>query len=361
MKNSYILIVLLIILSSCSKKEQFTITGTLTDTTKTTIYLLQIVNGNWKNIDSTMLTDGKFILKGKVNTIEEYYLKKSDRDMIMLFIENCPISVTSDTTLMRKAIVKGGEVQELYNSYLTEFYKQNKAMETLENSWEKEQNPEQKKNIERQLDSMDKSFASYQEKFIFDHPSSPVAITILTRIQFGKNAEELSALLSKLDTCLYKNASYKAMSERVDALKNVAVGKIAPDFTMNNPEGNPVTLSAEYIKNKYTLIDFWASWCGPCREENPNVVAAFQRFNKKGFSVFGVSLDNNKDRWTKAITDDKLTWQHVSDLKAWNNSAAILYAVNSIPTNFLIDQKGSIIAVNLRGEELMKKLEEELK
>jgi peroxiredoxin len=140
-------------------------------------------------------------------------------------------------------------------------------------------------------------------------------------------------------------------------MKAVEVGQKAPDFTMNDVEGNPVTLYSK-IGSKLLLVDFWAAWCGPCRQENPNVVKVYNEFNKKGFDVFGVSLDQQKDAWVKAIADDKLTWTHVSDLQYWSNSAAKLYAVNAIPANFLLDETGTIIGRNLRAEDLYNKVNE---
>jgi peroxiredoxin len=142
-------------------------------------------------------------------------------------------------------------------------------------------------------------------------------------------------------------------------MKTVAVGQKAPDFSLADPDGNQVKLSSK-IGSKLLLIDFWASWCEPCRMENPNVVKIYNEFHKAGFDVFGVSLDRNKDAWVKAISDDKLTWAHVSDLKFWNNEVAKLYAVNSIPSNFLLDETGKIIGRNLRGEDLYKKVNEVL-
>jgi peroxiredoxin len=149
----------------------------------------------------------------------------------------------------------------------------------------------------------------------------------------------------------------KDLITRVIAMKAVSVGKKAPDFTLNDVNGNPVSLYSK-IGSKLLLIDFWAAWCGPCRQENPNVVKVYNQYHKKGFDIFGVSLDEKKEDWVKAIADDKLTWTHVSDLQYWSNAAAKLYAVNAIPANFLLDENGTIIARNLRGQDLSDKVNE---
>ncbi len=146
------------------------------------------------------------------------------------------------------------------------------------------------------------------------------------------------------------------MANRLQSIKNLMIGVQAPDFTLETPDGKQVSLSS--YKGKYVLVDFWASWCRPCRAENPNVVAMYNHYKDKGFEVLGVSLDQNKDAWKKAIEDDKLTWQHVSDLKGWQSAPAAQYGITSIPHSVLIDRNGKIIARQLRGELLGAKLEE---
>ena len=140
----------------------------------------------------------------------------------------------------------------------------------------------------------------------------------------------------------------------------IPVGSKAPDFTLNDVNDQPLALSSVIGKSKLLLVDFWAAWCGPCRQENPNVVKVWKEFNKKGFDVFGVSLDRpgEKEKWMQAIKDDQLTWSHVSDLKFWDCEAAKLYAVRAIPANFLLDETGTIIGKNLRGDDLYNKVKE---
>ena len=160
---------------------------------------------------------------------------------------------------------------------------------------------------------------------------------------------------NKLLTAAAKTSAYsKTLEKAIDEAKLGAIGSMAIPFSQKDTEGKLVSLAS--FKGKYVLVDFWASWCGPCRQENPNVVRAFNRFKAKNFTVLGISLDQDKSRWLQAIKDDGLTWTHLSDLQYWSNAVAQLYKIQSIPANMLIDPTGKIIGKNLRGEDLIQTL-----
>lgn len=192
--------------------------------------------------------------------------------------------------------------------------------------------------------------------FIKLHPDSFTALYLLNNMITVVPADKAQLYYGEL-TKTYKNTSYALNIEKsIDAKNITAVGKIAPDFEQPDTLGKMVKLSD--FRGQYILVDFWASWCIPCREENPNVVKAYNRFHKKGFTVLSVSLDQpgKKDAWLNAIHHDQLTWTQVSDLKFWNNAVAKLYGIQAIPQNFLLDKDGKIIAVNIKGNDLQNKL-----
>lgn len=202
-----------------------------------------------------------------------------------------------------------------------------------------------------------------QIKFVQQHPKDTASIRALKDV-VGYLPEDIALynkLFLKLSPSVRSTPAAMELEKTISNFMKVRIGAQAPDFTSTDTSGNAFSL--QQLKGKYVLIDFWASWCGPCREENPMVVKAYEQFKDKNFTILSVSLDQpgKKDAWLKAIHDDHLNWYHVSDLKHWNSDIAKLYAVRSIPQNFLIDPKGKIIAANLRGHTLAAQLEKELK
>jgi peroxiredoxin len=199
------------------------------------------------------------------------------------------------------------------------------------------------------------------KNFVRTHPKSAVSGFIIYNDLNNPNIPltEVEEALGYIDKSIENTKFIKLATKRVNDLRGTTVGYKATDFTQPTPEGKEVNLSD--FKGKYVLIDFWASWCRPCRMENPNVVAAYNRFKDKGFTVLGISLDSNRDAWVAAIQQDNLTWTHVSDLKGWGNEVGKLSGVTGIPQNFLIDKQGKIIAKDLRGTALDEKLAEIIK
>ncbi len=196
-------------------------------------------------------------------------------------------------------------------------------------------------------------------KFVQENKDNLAAFYAAGTIDQNKYELELIKYSEEIKSKFPNNKAVQLFVEKMAGLKTVSVGQPAPDFELNSPDGSPIKLSQ--YKGKYVLLDFWASWCGPCREENPNIVKQYKAFAAKGFEIFGVSLDDNKEDWVRAIRSDNLQWNHVSDLKRWDSKVAALYKVDAIPASFMIDRSGKIVAKNLRGADLEKFLSETLK
>ena len=217
--------------------------------------------------------------------------------------------------------------------------------------------------VRAEMASLKKEKKKVQIDFIRKHPDYFISLVTLNEVigHLPENVPSLKKMYNQLDKSLQQTATGTKTKTTLDKFDTVSIGRSAPLFSATDTSGHPVKL-ADY-RGKYVLIDFWASWCGPCREENPLVVKAYHQYKDRNFDILSVSLDQpgKREAWLKAIHDDQLDWTHVSDLKYWNNEVAQLYMVKSIPQNFLIDPKGKIIAANLRGEALSKKLAELIK
>ena len=261
---------------------------------------------------------------------------------------------------MFNAKVSGSKTQDEYNSLIESVRPLNEKYSDLVQQYQtaRQINDTAKMSqIETDADVVAKEMSQTQKNFIKNNPSSFVTPSLLKSLSYELEVTEIETLIDAMDTSVSKVPVIQELKTRVATMKSVAIGQKAPDFILNDVNGNPVSLSSK-IGSKLLLVDFWAAWCGPCRQENPNVVKVYNEFKNKGFDVYGVSLDKSKDEWVKAIADDKLTWTHVSDLKFWDSDAAKLYAVYSIPSNFLLDETGTIIARNLRGIDLRTKVKE---
>lgn len=371
LKSSILFSTLSIFLIACGGDEQpqekepeFIIDAAIADLTYETAYLTDFKDGEMIKLDSTKIVDGKFSFKGKMDLPEARYINFNDgKERIVLFVENDSIHISGSLTDVSAIKITGSSSNDIFNDFKqnlkTHDDKLNEIIDRYYAAEEAGKNEELEK-IDAEYYAAEDVKLKFVEDFVKMNKSSVVAPFIGLRFLAGAyELGKLDSLAKMFEKDAAESVYTKLINERVAILKSTQEGVPAPEFSQNDADGNPIALSS--FKGKYVLIDFWASWCGPCRAENPNVVAAFKKYNSKGFEVFGVSLDDNKEKWLEAIEKDGLTWKQVSDLKGWGNAVAKQYGVQGIPHSILVDKEGVIVAKNLRGEDLHKKLAEVLK
>lgn len=372
MKKIIILFIILsAYLSACkeSSNQQFLIKGTVKGMPKITIYLEEMgLNNELKMVDSTKSEgDGSFELQAPRNKNHVLYrLRMAEKSL--LIINDVPnVKIMGEWQSMPKLSQTVSPGTSSLNTLLDRIYKQEENIASSELALDSLN----KQNIsdsllldfQRKVTEQNNSFIVYLKKYADTTKFLPVAIVAALRTS---DQEYINAFTSRLSNrfgnqdMVAQYASFlKSNAPQIDSAKTIVAGMTAPDFTLTTPEGRKVTLTS--FRGKYVLIDFWASWCAPCRKDNPALVAAYKNFRERNFEIIGVSLDDNKEKWLQAIASDRLTWPQVSDYQGWNSAVVDIYGVAALPANFLLDPYGKVIATNLRGEALVEKLQEVLK
>ncbi len=332
------------------------------------ILIQEMRNDGSGKVDSTKLkSDNTYSIKVHLTEPGIYGINFFRKQSVNLMVDHSNIEVNVDGNNPQGMVqIKGSPDHDVFNKVqqLYQEAQQNPKLAAIEADFQKAASAKDAKKITELQTAYMAELERGNQKIIDLLKQTPASLVLYNLLQDAnlidkdKHFDLFATSLQKFKTS-WPNYSYtRDLDEMVAKMKVTAVGQLAPEIALPNPNGQVVKLSS--LRGKYVLIDFWAKWCGPCRRENPNVVKAYHRFKGKGFEVFGVSLDKNKADWVKAIQEDGLVWTHVSDLKYFDCQAARDYNINAIPFSILLDKEGKIIAKNLRGAALEKKLEEVL-
>ena len=345
-------------LAACNAQSGYKVTGTVEGMPDGKAIIATVNGSSLDTLAKADVKNGSFEFTGNVSEpTGAYIMVIGQRGAIPFMLENANITVNAGQAGLT---VTGSEGQKIYDQFMAiNTTTQQEAMK-LQQEYQAANGDQAKMQAVQEADAKLMTDAQAKEtELIKANPDSYVSTFVIVSGMGQMEHEQLKERYNLLGEKAKASAQGKAIAAQIAKLESTAIGQIAPNFTITTPEGESISLYD--IKGKVKLIDFWASWCGPCRGENPHVVEIYKEYHPKGLEIFGVSLDNNKEAWVKAIADDGLVWKHGSDLKGWQSAPAQLYSVSGIPHTVLLDENNKIIAKNLRGDELKQKIAELLK
>ncbi|MBS1524238.1 MAG: AhpC/TSA family protein [Bacteroidetes bacterium] len=377
MKKLFVgLLLVLPLLTMAQVPQPFTVTGKFGNVNAKVYMAYQL--GSNKVLDSAQIVNGSFEFKGDLiyptaaalivdhQNVGAQKLDMRTADKLVFYLDKGIINITSPDSAY-KATIKDSPINDQYKQLQAignDASAKTTAMMTdeLKSTDTSNSNSADRQNrMQAKLKIIQNEYHQRLKDFIISHPDSYLSLLTLGSLDGPTpDPNEILPLLDGLTKEIQDTETARILRDELEKMKTVAIGAMAPDFEQADTLGHPVRLSS--FRGKYVLLDFWASWCGPCRQENPNVVRVYNKFKDKNFTIVGISLDRSDGafNWLNAIRRDHLTWTQLSDLKFWNNAVAQLYFVQSIPKNFLIDPAGKIIAEDLRGDDLETKLQEVL-
>lgn len=357
---------------NCSKRQQYTVKGSLDGEldSPATVYLLEIKDQMVIVRDSTILDKGKFAFKGDIDTIIGVQLALNREgtgyelatEYKGLFLEQGAINVTGSNGSLREATISGTLNNDAALRLDTEVSLPLREMRAELAKKQEQATPEMLEDdvFKADLAAAEEQYLTHGTKltgdFIEANPDVIVSLRQLMGIAGIETNERVESLYNNLSTELKQSPFGQELAAKISRLKLFEVGGILPELTLPDTSGQPI--SSSDFKGQYLLVDLWAAWCAPCRRENPNLVALYNKYHDKSFNILGISLDDSREEWLAAIQKDGLTWPQVSDLKRWQSEAIAHFGISSIPTNYLIDPSGKIIARDLHGQALRNKLEE---